>query len=179
MPEDFYIYPYKYLNNMKKKRKISDFRGFAQEMTDKWGDDTPSEVIIPSYRDEEEEREQAMKELEEEEEEAQMTESAKGSLREYVFTHQISGIEFSVSVDRDYRIAKIENPRKVSFRYIVGDRLNDNSAQTFADNNSYTLSVNGTKKAGRKTRVAGIDTRLIPPGHPLRAMSPGKFKQGK
>jgi hypothetical protein len=176
MPEDFYIYPYKYLINMKKKRKISDFRGFAQEMTDKWGDETPSEVIIPSYRDEGEEREQAMKELEEE---AQMTESAKGSLREYVFTHQISGIEFSVSVDRDYKIVKIENPRKVSFRYNVGDRLNDNSAQTFADNNSYTLSVNGTKKASRKTRVAGIDTRLIPPGDPLRAMSPGKFKQGK
>jgi hypothetical protein len=50
----------------KKKKRISDFSGFAKEFTKKWGSDTPSEIDLPNYLDEQDERKRKIKEMEDE-----------------------------------------------------------------------------------------------------------------
>ena len=50
----------------KKKKRISDFNGFAKDFTKKWGSDTPSEINLPNYLDEEEEHKRRIKEMEDE-----------------------------------------------------------------------------------------------------------------
>ena len=50
----------------KKKKRISDFRGFAKDFTKKWVSDTPSEINLPNYLDEEEERKRKIQEMEDE-----------------------------------------------------------------------------------------------------------------
>lgn len=50
----------------KKKKRISDFSGFAKDFTKKWTSDTPSEINLPNYLDEEEEHKRRIKEMEDE-----------------------------------------------------------------------------------------------------------------
>ena len=50
----------------KKKKRISDFSGFAKDFTKKWGSDTPSEIDLPNYLDEQDERKRKIKEMEDE-----------------------------------------------------------------------------------------------------------------
>lgn len=54
---------------MKKKRRISDFTNFATEFTDKYTKETPSEITLPNYLDEEDERKRRLKDFEKEQEE--------------------------------------------------------------------------------------------------------------
>lgn len=50
----------------KKKKRISDFSGFAKDFSRKWGSDTPSEINLPNYLDEEDEQKRKIKEMDDE-----------------------------------------------------------------------------------------------------------------
>lgn len=50
----------------KRKKRISDFSGFAQDFTRKWGSDTPTDIDLRNYLDDDDENKRRVKELEDE-----------------------------------------------------------------------------------------------------------------
>jgi hypothetical protein len=70
---------------MKAKRKIDDYTNFAPEFAEKYNSETPTEITLPNYGDEEAQRDRNLKEMEEEqkerEENGEMKTESKKSLK--------------------------------------------------------------------------------------------------
>lgn len=54
---------------MKKKRAIDDYTNFASEFTEEYNKETPTEITLPNYGDEDAQRDRNLKEMEDEQRE--------------------------------------------------------------------------------------------------------------
>ena len=154
--------------------KIEKYKDFARKFQHKWNQDTPTEINLPNYLDEEEEKKKVEmeKELENSEMEEELSESYLNS-KELIFTSKRNrSLEIKVVLDRSFRIESIDNKTGIRFPFQVDQRINRN-VEVWACNNNFLL--NGEDTCPEK-KIFGVRASDVPQGHEWRKIYPGKFK---
>lgn len=153
--------------------KIEKYKDFARKFQHKWNQDTPTEINLPSYLDEEEEKKKIEMEQElENGEEDEITESYLNS-KELIFTGKRNrNLQITVLLDNSMRIESIDNKANIRFPFHVGQRINRN-IEVWACNNNFLL--NGEDTCPEK-KIFGVRASDVPQGHEWRKIYPGKFK---
>jgi hypothetical protein len=152
--------------------KIEKYKDFARKFQHKWNQDTPTEINLPNYLDEEEEKKKVEMEKELENTEDEISESYLNS-KELIFTGKRNvNLQIKVTLDNSMRIESIDNKANIRFPFQVDQIINRN-IEVWACNNNFLL--NGKDTCPEK-KIFGVRASDVPQGHEWRKIYPGKFK---
>jgi hypothetical protein len=150
--------------------KIEKFKNFAKRFQSKWNTDTPTEINLPSYTDELEEKDRIEIENNIENNEIEESLSTNSSI---TFTNKRNPrLVITIQLDPKRRISKIENKTGIRFPFSVGQPLNRN-IEVWACNNNFLMDGKDTCP---EKKIFGVRASDVPQGHEWRHIFPNKFK---
>ncbi len=151
-------------------KKIEKYKNFAKRFQSKWNNDTPTEINLPSYTDELEEKDRI--EIENNIENNEIEESLLTN-SSIIFTNKRNPrLVITIQLDPKRRISEIENKTGIRFPFSVGQPLNRN-IEVWACNNNFLMDGKDTCP---EKKIFGVRASDVPQGHEWRHIFPNKFK---
>jgi hypothetical protein len=150
--------------------KIVKFKNFLNKMKWAWDQNTPTEIILPDYQTEEDEKE--AKEIENNIENNEIEESLLTN-SSITFTNKRNPrLVITIQLDTKRRISEIENETGIRFPFVVGQPLSRN-IEVWACNNNFLMDGKDTCP---EKKIFGVRSSDVPQGHEWRHIFPNKFK---